>query len=198
MDDMEPTVIATPKKGVPKIIFALLGLVLAAEIVFVVKTFSKPTPGPLPKAKEVSTTAAITLAVNKREVKVGEKVAVKVIVDTGGRKIAGADAVLLFDSKVLEATSGAIVKGSALKDYPFAGIDAKGGIATVSGISALDGNGISGSFILATINFKAKTAGKTVVNVSFTPESTTDSNLVESGTNSDVLEKVEHLSLTIK
>lgn len=188
------------KRGLPKIIFIILALILVGEAIFAVRTLLLPIPNtsPLPKAQVVSTIAKISLISDKSTYNVGEAVPVQIQVDTGGRKIVGNDAVIHFDPTILMATgSAAITKGSALKDYPFLEVDSKLGMVTVAGISSIEESYL-GKFILATINFKAKAVGTTAVTITYTPGDTTDTNLVEAGTNKDILEKVENLNLTIK
>lgn len=181
----------------PKALFVVLGVVIAAEVIFAIRTLTQPTPAPLPRAKEVSIVASISLASNKTNYSVGDSVPIIIKVDTGGHKTAGSDVILHFDPKALEASGAAsFVKGVIYKDYPHLEVSSKGRVA-VSGIGPADAN-FSGAGVLSTVNLKAKAKGVTKVTVEFTPPSSTDSNILDSESSQDILEKVEDLNLIIK
>ncbi len=187
----------------PKVIFALLALILVIELIYAVRTLTVPPPVPSPTVSTTSSTkseANIKLASSSYEYSVGETVSVLVLIDTGGRETVGVDAILHFDPKVLEATNSSLEKGTIFQDYPALSVDDKSGKISISGIvlpgSQANFKGSGGTF--AIVKFKAKAAGKTEVKIDFLKGSTTDSNIVESASSQDILEKVEELSLTIR
>lgn len=190
-----------PKTGkffTPKIIFVILAAVVLVEVVFAIRTLSAPTPKAVVKSK-VPLKSQVSLVSVKKEYIVKDVVPVSVMVETGNHKTIGTDVIFHYDPKILEATSSAvIVKGKIYQDYPAAGIDSQTGTVTISGINSSSQPNFQGSGLLATINFRAKAAGQTTVTLDFTPDSTTDTNMVDSTSGEDVLESVENLSLTIR
>jgi hypothetical protein len=196
MEEAIPQTNMEPKRF-PKPIFIILALILIGEAVFAFKTLTQPTPAPLPKAEAVSTIAKVSLTSLQSEYKVGDSVPVKIAVDTGGHKITGADVVLHFDSNLLMATDSASITKGSLKEYPNISVDPKLSTITISGITSLNGS-FSGTFTLATVNFKAKAVGATALNLVFDPGSTTDTNLTEAVTSKDILESVQNVSLIIR
>lgn len=178
----------------PKLIFVILGVVLLIEIIFAIKTLTKPLPPPPPKLQPL-TGAKLVLVSPKTSYNVGDTVPVTVRLATGGRSTTGTDLILKFDPKVLEATQGAIRRGSIYEEYSVTQLDSKGTV-TVSGISSQKGyNGIG---LFGSVIFKAKAKGQTKISIDFQKDSTTDSNVVEAGTAKDILDQVFNLDLTIR
>lgn len=182
----------------PKIIFVILAVVVLVEVIFAVKTLSQPTPAQrVAKAKAV-TKSQISIVSVKKEYKVGDLVPVSILVETGSHKTIGTDVILHYDSNLLEATSSSVIKkGTIYQDFPALGLDPKTSIVTVSGINTAD-RVFQGLGLLATINFIARAPGLASVTVDFTPNSTTDTNVVDSISGKDILEQVENLNLTIR
>lgn len=120
--------------------------------------------------------------------------------NTGGAQTDGTDAILLFDPSRVSATS--ITNGTVYSDFPGNNIDNINGKVTVSGLASIS-SPFTGSGTLATINFKVSEnaqAGATQVTFDFSPADkakTTDSNVVQRGTVSDVLNSVVNGSYTI-
>jgi hypothetical protein len=180
----------------PKIIFLVLALVVLVEVIFAARSLKQNPPPPAPKVAKAISGGKIILASPKKEYSVGESVPVSIRVSTGGHPTDGTDVVLSFDSKVLSATSSAIITGKIYPDYPVARVE--GDTIRISGISSVNGEGFNGSGVFATINFKAKAAGRAGLVISFKPGSTTDSNIVESKSAKDDLEGVTNIDLTVK
>ena len=120
--------------------------------------------------------------------------------DTAGAQTDGTDAILLYDSSRLTATS--ITSGNIYPDYPGNSIDDTSGKITVSGLASVS-SAFSGQGSLAVVNFSVKEnapAGATQVKFDFDPNDkakTTDSNVVQRGTTSDVLSSVVNGNYTI-
>lgn len=169
------------------------------EVIFAIKTLTAPTPPP-PTAQLKSQPASVNLSLEAvgQDFKVGKVVTVNVRVNTGERRTDGIDLVLNFDPKILEATPASLIKTTIYPDYPQMRVDSKVGLVQISGISGVEGKTFKGEGILATINFRAKAAGKTTLTIDFAKGQTNDSNVVESATGLDILEGVNNLSLTIK
>lgn len=178
----------------PKLIFVILGIVLVIELFFAIKTLSQPTPPPPPKLAPL-TGAKIVLVSPETSYNVGDTVPVAIRLTTGGRSTIGTDLILKFDPKILEATQGAVKRGSIYQEYPVTQLDSKGTVR-ISGISTQ--NGYNGIGVFGSVIFKAKVKGQTRVAVDFQKDSTTDSNVVEAGSTKDILDQVFNLELTIR
>lgn len=119
--------------------------------------------------------------------------------DTGGARTDGTDAILFYDPTRLSA---AIRSGTIYSDYPGNNVDAQTGKITVSGLASVS-SPFTGSGTLATVDFTVlgnAPAGVTQVKFDFDPNDkgkTTDSNVVERDTVSDVLDQVANASFNI-
>lgn len=187
------------KRFNPKIIFIILGIILLVEVVYAIRVLTAPAPtSPPPVVTDVQKAGGkISLNTPKTNFVVKEVVPVSVMVDTGGHTLSGADLIIRYDPKILEATKGAGVKGKIFDEYPLMSVDTKNGLIAISGISNLQGFVGSGQF--AIINLKAKSPGKTILTIDFADKNvTTDSNLVEATTSKDILEQAESISLEVR
>lgn len=123
-----------------------------------------------------------------------------ILLDTGGAQSDGTDAILLYDSTRFTAT--AINNGTIYSDYPGDVIDTQNGKVTVSGLASIS-SPFTGSGTLATVDFTVISnapAGATKVSFDFDPNDkakTTDSNVVERGTVTDILSQVNNGTYTI-
>lgn len=184
------------------IIFPILGLIILIEIVYAVVTLnasSKLTPPPLSKNNVVvqKPGGKITLSTLNTNIFTKQIIPVLVTIDTSSYSVGGVDVVIHFDPSMLEATSGAVIKGKIFDDYPLTAVDSKKGLVSISGVSSMN-NSFSGIGLFATVNFKAKIKGTTSLTVDFTKGSTMDSNLVDLNTSKDILDRVSNLDLTIQ
>ncbi len=183
----------------PKIVFVILGIIILAEVVYAVRALSTPVSptAPVSKTTTVVSPGKISLNTTKVSFTAGEMIPVSVMIDSGGRSLDGADLIVHFDPKMLEATSGALIVGSIFDEYPLLSVDAKKGLLSVSGVNSLR-PGFKGIGQFITVNFRAKAKGNTSLTVDFIKDSTSDSNLVEKGTSKDILEKVDNLDVNIQ
>lgn len=198
MDNQNTAQNTTPKRFPfgPKIIFVILGAVLLIEVLYAISVLSSPSapPSEPAPAKQVS----ISLSSPLSEFVVKDVVPVEVRLDTGSHDTEGTDLVLKFDPKILEATAGAVVRGTVYPEYPQVRIDNKAGSIQISGISGLQGKSFRGQGVFANINFRAKAKGEVDLTVNFTRGKTDDSNVVEALSGNDILESVTDLTLTVK
>lgn len=184
--------------SIPKIIFVILGIILLAEVVFAIKTLTSPTPSrSLSKSSIQIENKELYLSVPKTSYKVGEVIPVSVVVNTNSRKVSGADLMLNFDPKAIEATQGALVKGYFFDEYPVLSLDKNKGLIFISGVSNVKG-GIDGMGQMATLLLRAKTSGKAFLTIAFNKGSTADSNLVLADTAEDILENVGNVEILIQ
>lgn len=123
-----------------------------------------------------------------------------VVLDTAGVQTDGTDAILMYDSSRLSATS--ITSGTIYQDFPGNNISESSGKITISGLASV-ASPFSGKGTLASINFTVREnapTGLTQIKFEFDPNDkakTTDSNVVERGTIVDVLNSVVDGSYTI-
>lgn len=207
MEDINVQVYNQPEKtknkfSLPKIIFIVLGIVVLAEVVYMVKVLTTPTASPAPFLQVAKTTTQksvgkISLTSSKTSLNVGEALPISVLVDTGSQAVSGADLIIRFDPKLLEVTSKDLIKGKVFDDYPLISADAKTGVISISGISN-GKDGFKGAGQFATLNLRAKAVGKTFLTIDFQKSSTKDSTLVEMRTAKNILELVDNLEINIQ
>lgn len=203
MDNIDNMQLSSTKKWfTPKTIFIVLGIAAVVEIIFGIRSLISPMPSsssPTTTNSQTITAGKIVLVSRRSEYKVGNTVPVFIRIYTGNHQTTGSDVILHFDPKVLEATSSAaLLKGKIYSEYPKLEVDPKLGLIIISGISGLNKPNFSGIGVLSTINFKAKTVGKTNLTLDFKPGSTTDSNVTDATSGKDILGSVTNLTLTIK
>lgn len=120
--------------------------------------------------------------------------------DTAGASTDGTDTILFYDTSRLTASS--ISTGSLYGDYPGNNIDSGSGKIIISGIASVS-SPYSGKGVFATVQFSVKDSaptGATQIKFDFDPQDrskTTDSNVVERGTVSDVLTSVTNGSFIV-
>lgn len=184
--------------SLPKFIFLILGLILLVELIYAIRVLILPSPLPVGRIAIQSKVGKISLNAPKRAYRVNEVVPVVATVDTGSQTIDGVDLIIHYDPKILEATSGGLIKGRILEEYPAMTVDGSKGLIAISGITSLQ-NGFKGTGQFAIIKFKAKVAGRTFLAIDFKGKGfTTDSNLVEAVTSKDILEQVVNLELLVQ
>lgn len=184
----------------PKIIFVILAAIILIELVLGIRYLSQKTPPPAaPQRPREISGGSIVLAALQRDYQVGENIAVKVRVSTGGHSSLGTDLVLRYDPTILEASSSAITVGKIYNEYPMRVVDEQEGLVKISGIGSLsEKQSFNGSGIFATINFRALKTGKTNLLIDYTAKATNDSNIINNQTNEDILEEVGNLDLNIQ
>lgn len=173
-------------------IFMALGLIIAVEIIWAGLSLLKSV-SPVNEAPE-ALVPAISLQSPKTTIKVGEKVTVDINLSSISR-VDGADILINYDPKLLSAEP--VAAGVIFRDFPVNRVDEAGGRITVSGITDASG-GVLADGLFGSLEFTAKASGTTRISLEFTPGSTADSNLTESGTGKDILEKVENLEVSIQ
>lgn len=156
--------------NLPKKIFAILiislGLLVLSPVGALAATFSlSPSSG-----STVSGTFDVTLS----------------LTDLAGKEVSGIDVYLNYEPSKLEAQSIGVSSG-IFNDYPVKTIDSTTGQIAISG-AASSFTPVTTEGTIATITFKAlATSGSTTLDFDYTPGSTTDSNIVESGTSTELL-----------
>ena len=109
------------------------------------------------------------------------------LTDLGGKEVSGIDVYLNYEPSKLEAQR-IDVSGGIFADYPLQEIDPTGGKLIVLGATAPPHAPVTTPGTIATITFKAlRTSGSTTLSFDYTEGSTTDSNITEAGTGTDIL-----------
>lgn len=111
----------------------------------------------------------------------GQQIKVDVELNTNGEDVMGAEAVVIYDPKLLTATDKDIVQGSLFTSYPIKKVQREGMVRIIGVISDPKGEQYNGKGILGTINFKTVGKGNTEVTLDFTLGATNKSNVVKLG-----------------
>lgn len=185
---------------IPRIIFAILGIIVLVELVYAVRVLTAPSPTPSLSAQRIASqtlAGRISLFSPRKEFKVNETVPVSVIVETGSYAVGGIDLIVRFDPKILSVTAEGLTRGKIMDEYPLKSVDQAKGLISISGISNSQ-TGFTGTGEFAVINFKAKTAGQTSLTIDFKKNTTTNSNLVEMNTFKNILDAVDNLEVVVQ
>lgn len=189
------------KKNLPFIFLGGLILVIAIELIWGYLTFkNQPSIAFLPTSPKIveNVMPQLIAQVNKTNFKVGDKVPVTIKVVTAGNLTDSTDVIIRFDPNILEASgSGFFELGKIYAEFPVADFNNKTGLIQLSGTTLSNQVGFSGIGNLVTLNFKAKAVGTTTVDLEFIKGSTSESNIVLSGTTKDILAEVKNASLVI-
>lgn len=182
-----------------KTLFIVLGVIIALEVAWAGWTLFKGTsPTPQVSRQEVFVTGPksteVTLTSDRTSLKVGEKANVSINLSSSSQTD-GVDLIIIYDPKFLSAKP--VILGKVYSDYPQNVLDDKAGRIIVSGITSQVG-GVLANGLFGSVEFTAKAAGVAKISLDFTPGTTGDSNITESGTGKDVLEKVNSLELNIQ
>ncbi|EKD62711.1 MAG: hypothetical protein ACD_52C00085G0001 [uncultured bacterium] len=139
--------------------------------------------------------AALQLSPPGGTLDVNETMVVKINLSlASGESVSGVDAELTFDKNKLQVTT--IEEGTLFPTYPVSIYSNTEGTIAVSGI-AQTGSFVDAGGTLATVTFTGKAGGTATVVFDFSSGSTTDSNVAQSGTDSDLLESVINGSYTV-
>lgn len=184
-------------------LFAAVILILIAEALWAVQTLnltSKSPVGSQATNQNVSKAATeISLRTVKSQLKVGEETTVEIYLNST-KMTDGTDLIIKYDptklSLVPKSATEAVSTGTIYSDYPVNMIDAKNNQIIVSGISSKE-NGVQASGLFGSLVFQAKATGISDLTIDFSPGKTTESNVIETKTAKDVLEKVVNLKIEV-
>lgn len=123
----------------------------------------------------------------------GQEFQINVVLNTEGADIVAVDAVIDYDPAMIEIVS--ITQGSIFSAYPVKTF--ANGEIRISALDSTFSSPYNGSGTLATVRARGLQVGTTNFNFVFTSGSTTDSNVVEEGTSSDLLDQTSGLVLGI-
>ena len=126
---------------------------------------------------------------------------VDIILDTGGAQTDGTDVILKYDPAIFNVNS-TLKQGTIYADYPGSNVDSTNGKITMSGLASIS-SPFTGKGTLGSFTFTVKdTAASTVTQVNFDFDAanklkTSDSNVIERGTGTDVLNSVVNGNYTV-
>lgn len=183
------------KKMKKNLIFILVGilLIILVSVFYVLARTGKIKPF------ASALVPTLSLSPSSGTYTLGQTFEVNILLDTAGKSVDGVDVHYLnYNPKALEvqdadaAAAGVQIRqGSLFPTYIGNTVDTANGRISVSGIVSPGGNGFSGAGTFATVVFKALAASPTsAVTIDYTSGLTTDSNIVEHGTVTDVLAAV--------
>lgn len=177
-------------------IFIVLGVIIGLEVIWagwsLIKS-AQPAPTIPVTDQSLLQPTAITLSSSKTEYKLGEQIVVDINI-ASAKKVDGVDLIIKYDPKVLSAQS--TILGTIFADYPQNTVDAALGKVSISGITSQPG-GVVPNGVFGKLNFVAKAVGTTKITFDFTPGQTGDTNVSQTGTSKDILEKVNELDINI-
>lgn len=146
---------------------------------------------------------AATLAVipSSGQINKGCDVTFTIELDTQGAQTDGTDVILTYDPTKMTIAQTDITNGKIYADYPGNSVDSTAGKVSISGIAQVS-EAFSGKGTFASLKFKVNSAasGVTALNFDFDTNNktnSTDTNVVERGTVSDVLSSVTNGNYTI-
>ncbi|GEM_PF-2320292 len=186
-------------KANKKIIFILVGIVILVELIWAVYTLTGKKSSSTAQTQAVSDekVAALKLRADKSSVKVGESFTVNADITSAGTTD-GADMILNYDPNLISVNNiqKPVNPGPVYSDNPLNAADERSGRINFSAITSNPG-GVVPNGILGTLIFTAKAPGKAKISIEFMPGSTTDSNVVETKTATDILGSVSNLEIQI-
>lgn len=192
----EKVALGNLKGNLPKIIFAILGIIIIFEVIMGIRALTSSSIQKPPKIQPIGS-GQIVVDSKNNAYKMGESIPVTIRITTGGKSSDSTDLILHYDPSLLEVDKSQITPGNIYQDYPVVDVDSETGILRISGITPPDKDGFNGIGELAAINFTAKKNGQAKLEVEFENGSTTDSNIVETGEPRDILTGVHNLTLNI-
>lgn len=178
-----------------KIITLFLILTILIEAIIGIRLLTAPI---VSTDAQAMTNGRISLVTSRKEFKVGEVVPVNVRVSTGGHTSDGIDVIVKFDPDFFDLSDkNGVENGDLFTDFSSKISDEDKKVIQLSGINAADFLGYNGSDDFATLNLVTKKVGQTTIEVDYSPGATSDSNILESRSSRDLLEKVFNLELNI-
>lgn len=146
--------------------------------------------------RQISYTGKFSLESNATSYKVGTGIDLAITFEAPGRKLDGADIVLLFDPKVVNALG--FTEGTYFKLFPRKDIDNTAGKVSITALDAVPTEPISGKKTLGIIHFQAQKEGKSEIRFDFGKGSTTKTGLVESGTSVNILGTASGVTIKVE
>lgn len=112
---------------------------------------------------------------------VGQSIKVDVELNTNADEVMGAEAVVIYDPKILSVSDKDIVAGTLFPSYPIKKLQREGMVRVIGVIADPKEKQFNGKGVLGTINFKTVGKGNTAVTIDFVLGATNKSNVVKLG-----------------
>jgi hypothetical protein len=188
-----------------KLVLSFLIIFLSVAIIFVTASSTTTTSKDVRSRASTTTTNSVSLTLTPNEAikKVGDEFDVQVFFNTFGKQVSGVDAQISYDPVYLEVLS--VNPGTIFGTYPASVNDSAKGIIHLGGLAFDPKVGkpqdpFVGTGVLGSIKMRAKSpTSSTMVQFLYNPsnESAT-SQIVQSTTATDILEKVYNATFTIE
>lgn len=157
---------------------------------------SQNTLSVTPTVTSFPLSGSYSLEPSVKTLKSGEKVSVQVVFVASGKRLDGADIILVFDPLYFEADPN-LELTNFFTSFPRKTVDNKIGKIKVTAFQAKSQEPLSNPVTLLTVSFLAKKPGKTTINFDFQKGKTNTTTLVEHGTSRNILAGVVPVSLEI-
>lgn len=171
----------------------MLVLVLSLGVAFLTVT-SRNSGGEVANSQNIRTEAtqsqpalSLSPASGSFEFDTSATYPVGIIVDSAGKDIDGVDVVISYDPVKVQIVGGKVNPTSVFTDFPLNQVDTQTGKIR---FSALTFNAQPVTGVIGTFSFKPLIKGEVNFQIDYTPGATTDSNIAEHGSATDVLAKV--------
>ncbi len=176
--------------------FLVLVLSLAIAVITVTSKGGFTTPQNLStKAAEATASLSLSPATGGYAYTPGQSYPLGIVVDSAGKNVDGVDVIVTFDPKKVRVEGPKLTTTNMFEEFPVNRIDNANGKIQLSALTFTP-KPMTG--ILGTFSITPLVKGDISLAFSFTPGSTTDSNIAENKTAKDILGKVENGKYTFR
>lgn len=147
--------------------------------------------------KQSAKSASLSLYPSNQELTFskGKTYQVEIKIDSQGKEIDGTDVIINFDPKKAEVTRKEVKTANIFENYILNNVDNKKGQINLSALT-FNAKAVSGT--LGSFEFRPNSIGVVNFTFDFTSGRTTDSNIAEHSTKSDILGKVDNATFIFK
>lgn len=184
------------KRNLLLILLIPLGLALLVALGFLFSKViipSQPQPENEIAPGKISL-AQLSLVSDKLAYQVGEEGLIDVYLDTTGFEVIAVDVQITYDPDLIEVEE--IIKGDVFDSYPTNANKIMGGKIYMSALADI-GEVKTGIIKIGSIKVRALSKGQTSLDFVYTPQGTTDSNVVSKNNANDALGRVIGITLSI-
>jgi uncharacterized protein YneF (UPF0154 family) len=184
------------KKALLLVLLIPLGLLLLVALGFLISKVivpSQPEPENEITPGKISL-ASLTLQSDRTELRVNETTLIDVYLDTTGFEVIGVDVQLSYDPSLIKIEE--IIKGDVFDSFPTNANRIDNGKVFMSALADI-GQVKTGVIKVGSLRVQALSAGQATIDFIYTPQSTTDSNVVSKNNSNDALGRVSGITLNI-
>ena len=146
--------------------------------------------------KKADWTGNISLVSDATSYKVGDNIDLTVLFEAKGKKLDGADFVLIYNPEILNAIG--FSEGKAFSIFPRKDIDNEKGTVKVTALDSTSKEQFGAEKVtLGVIQMQAKSAGTATVNFDFSAGGTNRTTLIEQGTSQNILGLAEGITIRV-